>query len=82
VKHNGAVQNRRLRGGSILFDTVVKILPPLARFSSFTRVEAAEDVMQEYALRSVALHCSPESAIGGPLAVVQERRPHPPRRAG
>ena len=31
---------------------------------------------------AVVLHVAPESAIGGPLALIRDRRPDPPRRRG
>ena len=44
-------------------------------------VRISDARMSGTAFGTIVLHITPESAAGGPLALVQDRRPHPARRA-
>ena len=44
-------------------------------------VRISDARMSGTAFGTIVLHITPESADGGPLGLVQDRRPHPPRRA-
>ncbi len=53
----------------------------LARAGVKDMVRISDGRMSGTAAGTIVLHVTPESAIGGPLAWVQTRRPHPPRCA-
>ena len=50
----------------------------LARAGVKDIVRISDGRMSGTAFGTIVLHVTPESAIGGPLAHVQQRRPHPP----
>ena len=45
-------------------------------------VRISDARMTGTAYGTIVLHVTPEAAIGGPLALVRDRRPHPPQRRG
>ena len=51
----------------------------LARAGVKDMVRISDGRMSGTAFGTIVLHVTPESAIGGPLALGAQRRPHPPR---
>ena len=56
----------------------IPIPKKLARAGVKDMVRISDGRMSGTAFGTIVLHVTPESAIGGPLAYVQKRRPHPP----
>ena len=53
----------------------------LARAGVKDMVRISDGRMSGTAFGTIVLHVTPEAAIGGPLALGAQRRPHPPQRA-